>query len=138
MLHGSHEGTTLELRAAGGGAQRLVGRFSYGRTAILSDGGKTGRPQKEKFAPRAFAYSVEHVDESPIHLLVGHSYDKPLASTDTGTLTLQDSDAALTFEAMITPEIAATSYGSDIISMILAGLAIGLSPGFRIPPKRTV
>jgi phage head maturation protease len=34
--------------------------------------------------------------------------------------------------------IARTSYAADAIAMLLSGLAIGLSPGFRIPPERAV
>jgi HK97 family phage prohead protease len=127
----------LELRAARNGRRRLRGRFPYKRRAVLSDGGRTGRPQKEEFSPRAFGYRVDKPDEE-IHLLVGHSYDKPLASKLTNTLRLVDSDEALTFDAEITPEIADTSYGSDILKQIDSGLAVGISPGFRIPPPRAV
>lgn len=136
MLHGANDLAPLEIRREGG-ATRLRGRFPYGKLAVLSDGGKTGRPKKEKFAPRAFAYRVNDPAED-VHLLVGHSYDKPLASKLTDTLSLTDTEEALLFEAIITPEIAATSYGADIMKMLAAGLAIGLSPGFRIPPKRAV
>jgi hypothetical protein len=41
------------------------------------------------------------------------------------------------FEASI-PAIAETSHGRDALAMIAAGLAVGISPGFRIPPKRAV
>src|SRR5262249_18159375 len=54
------------------------------------------------------------------------------------TLILRDADEALTFEATITPEVADTSYGSDVLKLIDAGLAVGLSPGFRLPPERAV
>jgi HK97 family phage prohead protease len=104
---------------------------------VLSDGGRTGRPKKEEFAPGAFAYRVNKPDEE-IHLLVGHSFDKPLASKAAGTLTLQDSDEALTFEATITPEMEEVSYVRDVLATIDAGLTVGISPGFRIPPKRAV
>ncbi len=137
MLHAFSDEPSLEIRASGGGKYALRGRFPYGRQAVLSDGGRTGRPAKEVIAPRAFAYRVNDPNED-IHLLLGHSYDTPLASKATGTLQLQDSDAALTFDATITPEIAATSYGADVIKMIISGLVIGLSPGFRIPPERAV
>lgn len=136
MLWGGVEGGGLELRRQGGGA-RLSGRFPYNRRAVLSDGGRTGRPRKEVIAPRAFAYRVDRPDED-IHLLLGHSYDRPLASRKAGTLDIQDGDEALTFEAEITPEIADTTHGRDALAMIGAGLAIGLSPGFRLPPKRAV
>lgn len=135
MLWGAHGGS-LELRSDGSGA-RLHGVFPYGCNAVLSDGGRAGRPQKERIAPRAFAYRVEKPDED-IHLLVGHSFDAPLASKATGTLSLRDTAEALTFDAMITPEIASTSFGRDALAMIASGLAVGISPGFRIPPKRRV
>ncbi len=127
----------LEVRAGRNGRRKLRGRFPYRKRAVLSDGGKSGRPQKEEFAPRAFGYRVED-QTAEIHLLVGHSYDKPLASKLTNTLQLVDSDEALTFDAEISEAIADTSYGSDILKQIDSGLAVGISPGFRTPPKRAV
>ncbi|MGE0749342.1 MAG: HK97 family phage prohead protease [Variibacter sp.] len=138
MLTGYADGElVLEERAAQSGRRRLRGRFPYGAPAVLSDGGRTGRPRKEIIAPRAFSYRVDDPNED-IHLLAGHSYDKPLASKSTGTLAFQDTDEALTFTAIITQEIAETSHGRDVLAMLLAGLAVGLSPGFRIPPERAV
>lgn len=129
--------TDLEVRKARDGSHNLVGRFPYNSLATLSDGGRGGRPKKERFAPRAFAYRVER-EEKQIHLLSGHDYGKPLASRSTGTLSLKDSDEALTFQAKITPQIADTSFGVDALAMIYSGLAYGISPGFRLPPKRRV
>lgn len=136
MLWGGHEGG-LELRKRASGALALHGRFPYGKRAVLSDGGRTGRPRKEAFAPRAFAYRVERPEED-IHLLIGHSYDRPLASRGAGTLDLTDSDDALTFAATITPEMQEVSYVKDVLASIAAGLTLGISPGFRLPPKRAV
>jgi HK97 family phage prohead protease len=128
----------LEVRAARKGRRKLRGRFPYKKRAVLSDGGrKGGRPQKETFAPKAFAYRVEAADKE-IHLLVGHDFNRPLASKLTGTMKLVDTAEALTFEAEITPEIAATSYGRDVLAQIDSGLAYGISPGFRLPPPRRV
>jgi HK97 family phage prohead protease len=126
----------LEIRQEGDGA-RLRGRFPYNEAAVLSDGGRTGRPQKERIASRAFAYRVEKPDED-VHLLVGHSFDAPLASKATGTLRLRDTDAALLFDAEISPTIAQTTHGRDVLALIRSGLAVGISPGFRLPPKRAV
>jgi HK97 family phage prohead protease len=137
MLFGGLDAGGLELRRAADGSHRLRGRFPYGRPAVLSDGGRTGRPRKEVIAARAFAYRVDDPKED-IHLLVGHSYDRPLASKSTGTLSFTDTDDALTFVAIITADIAQTSHGRDVLAMLFAGLAIGLSPGFRIPPERAV
>lgn len=127
----------LELRRADDGTVRLQGRFPYNKPATLSDGGRTGRPRKEVIASRAFAYRVERPEED-IHLLIGHSYDRPLASRGAGTLDLQDSDDALTFTARITPELQRASYVADFLAAMRAGLIVGLSPGFRIPPERAV
>lgn len=136
MLWGGHEGS-LELRKRASGALALHGRFPYGKRAVLSDGGKTGRPRKEIIAPRAFGYRVDDPKED-IHFLVGHSYDRPLASRGAGTLFLRDTVDALTFEATITAEMQEVSYVRDFLHGFSAGLIMGLSPGFRIPPPRTV
>ncbi|HMN37208.1 MAG TPA: HK97 family phage prohead protease [Hyphomicrobium sp.] len=128
----------LEIRRRRDGSRRLRGRFPYNSRAVLSDGGrKGGRPQKEEFASRAFAYRVEAPDKE-IHLLAGHDFNRPLASKLNGTLILSDSDEALTFEATIVPEIAETSYGRDVLAQVDSGLAYGISPGFRLPPPRAV
>jgi HK97 family phage prohead protease len=125
----------LEERAAKSRSRRLRGRFPYNKKAVLSDGGRTGRPRKEQFASRAFAYNVEH-KEVDIRLLVGHEFSKPLASRGAGTLDLQDGEDALTFQAIITEELQEASWVRDFFAGYAAGLILGLSPGFRIPPER--
>ena len=136
MLWGGHSGG-LELRKRASGAMALRGRFPYNKRAVLSDGGRTGRPKKEVIASRAFAFRVNDPKED-IHFLVGHSYDRPLASRGAGTLTFEDTDDALIFEALITEEMQEVSYVADFLRGYAAGLIVGLSPGFRIPPKRAV
>ena len=141
MLWGGHSGG-LELRKRASGAMALSGRFPYGQRAVLSDGGRTGRPRKEVIAPRAFAYRIDtpsdYGGKKDIHLLAGHSYDKPLASVRSGTLEIADSDEAVTFTATISEEMQEVSYVRDVLTAMSAGLAIGISPGFRLPPKRAV
>ncbi len=61
-----------------------------------------------------------------------------MASRAAGTLTLQDADDALTFVATITPEMQEVSYVRDFLGGFSAGLILGISPGFRIPPERAV
>ncbi len=136
MLWGGSNGG-LELRRSGDGSHRLQGTFPYGKPAVLSDGGRTGRPRKEVIARGAFSYRIEDPAED-IHFLVGHDFDHPLASKKTGTLSFRDTAAALLFEAVITPAIAETVHGRDALALIGAGLAVGISPGFRIPPARAV
>ena len=136
MLIGANSGA-LELREASGGGARLRGRFPYGMRAVLSDGGRTGRPRKEVIAPGAFAYRIDRPDED-IHFLVGHSYDRPLASRSAGSLEVHSDEEAVTFDAEISHEMAEVSFVRDFLGALAAGLIMGVSPGFRIPPKRTV
>lgn len=126
MLWGAHQGG-LELRSEGG-ETRLRATFPYGRETVLSDGGRTGKARREKIAPRAFADRIERAGE--IHLLAGHDYNKPLASTRAGNLTLTDTDQALVIEARIDT---GTSWARDFLSAHASGLIRGLSPGFRVP-----
>lgn len=135
MLTGFADGG-LELRRKPDGSARLRGRFPYNSRATLSDGGRTGRPRKEQFAPGAFRHSVE--TEREVHLLVGHSYDRALASRGAGSLILEDTPEALTFNATIAAEIMDVSYVRDALAAMSAGLIVGISPGFRIPPEQTV
>jgi Escherichia/Staphylococcus phage prohead protease len=141
MLEGFADGG-LELRKRASGAMALQGSFPYGKRAVLSDGGRAGRPKKEVIAPGAFAYRIntpsEHGGKKDIHLLAGHDYGKPLASVRSGTLDIQDSEDAVTFTATITGEMQEVSYVKDVLAAVAAGLAIGISPGFRLPPKRAV
>lgn len=88
------------MRASG--ALALRGRFPYNKRAVLSDGGRTGRPRKEIIAPRAFAYRVECPEEG-IHCLIGHTYDRSLTSRGAGTFDPID-DGAQSFTATITPQ----------------------------------
>jgi HK97 family phage prohead protease len=127
----------LEVRRERGGGTRLRGSFPYGKPAVLSDGGRTGRPKKEVIAPHGFAFRVNDPSKE-IHLLLGHDFGQPLASKLTGTLELKDTAEALLLDATITPQIADTSFGRDALAMIGAGLAFGISPGFRLPPERAV
>jgi uncharacterized protein len=130
MLWGASLGE-LELRNEGG-ETRLRATFPYGRATVLMEGGRTGQARKEIIAPRAFAARIEAGED--IHFLSGHDFEKPLASRAAGTLTIRDTAAALTMEAVIVPELRAVSYVADFLAAFAAGLITGLSPGFRVPP----
>ena len=120
-----------ELRARGG---RISGFFSYGKTATVRD---RGRVRKERISSRAFAYAVEEPDRE-VHLLAGHEYGKPLASKQAGTLKLTDTDRALEFEATLPPESSRPSWVRDTVHAVESGLATGISPRFRVPPRDVV
>ena len=140
---GVADGGGLELRRESDGSVRLSGRFPYGKPAVLSDGGREGRPRKELLEPRAFEYRINTPsshDGGPkeIHLLSGHDFGKPLASVRAGTLSLKDTAEAVIISAVITRAIAETTHGRDALALLGSGLAVGISPGFRTPPKRAV
>jgi HK97 family phage prohead protease len=137
VFFGSVESAGLEIRAAKGGSRIVSGSFPYNSRAVLSDGGKSGRPRKEYFANDAFKYSVETGDLD-IHFLSGHDFGKALASRNSGSLTLQNTSEALLFEAELSADVLATSHGQDFIRMMSAGLVGGISPGFRLPAQATV
>lgn len=125
MLFAAHLGG-LEVRETEGGATRLRGTFPYGRETIL------GRGRAEIIASRAFAERIEAGED--IHLLAGHSFDRPLASRAAGTLELRDNDDALELEATIPAGLRSVSWVADLLAAHAAGLVRGLSPGFRVVP----
>ncbi|MGA0615561.1 HK97 family phage prohead protease [Paracoccus sp. KR1-242] len=127
----------LELRDAGDGSRRLTGKFPYNSRAVINSGGNGRKPRKEAFAPRAFGFAVDDPDRD-IHLLVGHSFDRPLASKKAGTFLLNDTDEALNFEAVILPEIQEATWWTDFLAQFTAGLVGGISPGFRVAPPEAV
>ena len=127
MLWGGSTGG-LELRTLADGATCLQGRFPYSVPTILSDGREKRR---EVFEARAFGASI--ADGGDVHLLVHHDMNKPLASRAAGSLTLEDTDDALTFEATLAPEMRSVGYVQDFLGTLAAGLVGGISPGFRVP-----
>lgn len=130
MLWGAHIGG-LELRTEGG-ETRLRATFPYGRETVLAGNIGTGRERREVIAPRAFAPRIE--DGEDVHFLAGHDFNRPLASRSAGTLTLTDTDDALTIEATIGADTAGVTWVRDFIAAHGAGLVRGLSPGFRVRP----
>lgn len=127
----------LELRDAGDGSRRLSGRFPYNSRAVIHSGGNGRKPRKEQFAPKAFDYAINDPARD-IHVLVGHSFDKPLASKTAGTLLFNDTLEALLFEVIITEEVQRTSWWQDFLAAFMAGLIVGISPGFRVAPPEAV
>ncbi|QDY69809.1 HK97 family phage prohead protease [Qingshengfaniella alkalisoli] len=124
MLWGGSQGG-LEIRTTAGGETRLTGRFPYRSPTELRQG------RREVFESRAFGSRVSSGED--VHLLVGHDYEKPLASRSAGSLTLSDDDEALSFEARISPEMRAVGFVRDFLGTLAAGLVGGISPGFVVP-----
>jgi HK97 family phage prohead protease len=119
MLYGAP--ITLEVRSEAG-ATRLRGAFPYGAETALGEG------RRERFAPGAFRSRIASGEN--IFLFAGHDPEKPLASTEAGSLSLRDGDDALHIEARVAPT---TSWAQDALAALAAGLTKGLSPGFRVP-----
>lgn len=120
MLQGAAYGA-LEVRAEDDGSVRVSGRFPYGQAAELAPG------RSEVFAPG----SLE--PRSTVFLLSQHRWETPLASTGAGSLELRSEPDGLAFEARMSPDVAGTTHGRDALALIRSGLAVGLSPGFRVP-----
>ena len=123
----------LELRREGGDPV-LRAMFPYGKTATLRD---RGRVRKERFRPHAFRYAIEAA-ERPIDLLVGHDFGKPLASRQGGTLDVMDAPEGVHLEARFPPEARQPTWMKDALLSVSGGLMVGLSPGFRVPPRSAV
>ena len=111
----------------------MAGRFPYNSTATVSD---RGRVRKERFASRAFQFAIDTEPERRIDLLIGHSFDKPIASRQAGTLSITDTPTGVLFEATLPDD--PPSWVIDAERAVLAGLMTGISPGFRIPPQGVV
>ena len=125
------EAAKLEIRRSGG-KSTLSGRFPYGSTATIRD---RGRVRKERFSARAFRFAIE--DESrQLDILVGHDFGKPIASRKAGTLQITDGEDGVTFEARLPDD--PPSWVVDAEKSIAAGLMVGLSPGFVVPPASAV
>lgn len=112
----------------------IAGRFPYNALAVLAD---RGTVRKETIKPKAFDYAIKD-PERDIHLLVGHSFDRPVASKLSGSLEFNDTEDFLEFIAQIPPGAERATHITDLLVMLGSGLIKGISPGFRVPPKDVV
>lgn len=119
MLHAAP--IAFEIRTEGDSTS-LRGSFPYMAETTLGSG------RQERFAARAFRSRIEAGEN--ILFLAGHDMEKPLASTEAGSLTLRDGDDALHIEARVVPS---TSWAHDALQALAAGLTKGISPGFQVP-----
>ncbi|WP_431014502.1 HK97 family phage prohead protease [Bradyrhizobium pachyrhizi] len=111
----------FEVRSDGG-TTTLRGAFPYNSETTLGNG------KRERFAARAFRSRIESGEN--VFLLAGHDPEKPLASTEAGSLSLRDGEDALHIEARVAPS---TSWARDALAALADGLTKGISPGFRVP-----
>ena len=152
---------SLEVRRVGG-SRILSGSFPLGRTATIRSSGKV---RKEKFARgrggRSMSWQVrefqklqsqlaedisqiaddviaelqDSLEKRNTHLLIGHSYDKPVADMITGNLVLDFTDDAVSFAATLPAEADMPSWIRDAVLAVDGGQLRGVSPGFQVTEK---
>ena len=155
-----HDGA-LEVRRVGG-SRILSGSFPLGRTATVRSSGKV---RKEKFARgrggRSMSWQVrefqklqaklaedisqiaddvlveleDQLEKRNTHLLIGHSYDRPVADMITGNLAINFTDEAVNFSATLPAEADMPSWISDAVKAVDGGQLRGVSPGFQVTAK---
>jgi uncharacterized protein len=107
----------LELRTVNG--QRTVNGMIPYNTRSVDLGGFV-----ETIASNAFTKSLR--DNPDVRLLANHNWDQPLARTESGTMTLQNTRDGLTFSASM-PN---TTYANDLIESMERGDVSDVSFGF--------
>ena len=123
----------LEVRQGG---RQIAGSFRYGITAVRSDRGKI---RKERFSSHAFGYVIDGEGrQRDLDLLVGHDFGKVLARRNNGTLTVSDTDGAMSFVADLPVSERQPTYMKDTVLMLENKSFGGLSPGFRVPSNSVV
>ena len=154
----------LEVRQAG---RRLAGRFPYskGTGDRMATVMNKGRIRKERIGPDAFGWQIgefaklqdelaqvidgavdearvqvlrQELERRNIHVLAGHSYDRPLGDMLRSGARVTSTREAVEFEIDLPDEADQPSYMKDAIAMIRGGLIGGISPGFRVPPRAVV
>ena len=119
----------VNIRQTGAG---LAGAFRYNTETVTSD---RGRDRKQVVAPGAFDFAIDAPDRE-INLIMGRSYDRPLASKRAGTLEISNSERELVFTVERLPD---TTYAQDLRAGLASGAAVyGVQPLFQIPPPDVV
>ena len=105
--------------------EKLQAELSQVISSTLDDAAKTLRVEALEDA----------IEKRNTHLLVGHSYDRAIADTKTGNLSLAFTDDAVRFEAVLQDEIDMPSWVRDAVLAVRGGQLRGVSPGFQITSK---
>ena len=151
----------LEIRQRGS-ARILSGRFPLGRTATIRSSGKVrkerfarGRGGRSvswqhrefqklqsqlaedigKMADEAIAELEDAIEKRNTFLLSGHDYNRTIADTLSGTLSLSYTDDAVSFAATLPEEAAMPSWVRDAVLAVEGQQIRGVSPGFQVPAK---
>lgn len=80
----------------------------------------------------------QELERRNVHVLAGHSFDRPLGDLESGSARITSTDEAVAFEVDL-PDVAdQPTHMCDTVAMVKAGLAGGVMPGFRVPPASAV
>ena len=80
----------------------------------------------------------QELERRNVHILSGHSYDKPLGDMLKGTARVRSTNAAVEFEVDLPPDAEMPTYMLDVVKEIRTKRAGGISPGFMVPPRNVV
>ena len=80
----------------------------------------------------------QEIERRNVHVLAGHSYDRPMGDMLRSGARVQSTREAVEFEIDLPVEGDQPSYMRDTVAMVRAGLIGGISPGFRVPPRAVV
>ena len=132
-MNGGYYPADLEIRQLFGISELRV-TFKYEDVGVVRDRGKV---RKETVAQGAFQYAIDH-PERPIDLLYGHNFNTPIASRQSGTMTVEGTNDAVTILAKLPAAELTPTYLLDLEKNIERGVTNGVSPGFRVPPPDVV
>ena len=80
----------------------------------------------------------QELERRNIHVLSGHSFDRPLGSLIARNARVTDGDDAVRFEVDLPDEDRQPSWIRDAVLAVEAGLSVGVSSGFKVPPANVV
>ena len=151
----------LEIRQ-GGGHGILSGRMAYGLTATVSN---RGRVRKERLGPDAMGWQIhefaklqtemqtmlsstvdkarqlileQEMERRNVHVLAGHSFDRPMGDLKHGTARITSDADSLAFEVDLPDPADMPTYMADVVKEVRTQRAGGISPGFYMPPRDVV
>ena len=152
---------TLEIRQDGGRGI-LRGSMAYNQTATVSN---RGRVRKERLGPDAMGWQIrefaklqgemqtmlsgtvdiarklileQELERRNVHVLAGHSFDRPMGDLKHGTARVTSTNESLDFEVDLPDELDMPTYMADVVKEVRTQRAGGISPGFYMPPKDVV
>ena len=97
------------------------------------------RPSADKALDKALAELLrQELQRRNVHVLAGHSFDRPLGDMRSGTAVVTSTREAVEFEVDLPPEDQMPSYMRDTVLQVRNGLIGGVSPGFKVPPRDVV